>query len=59
MSEVLYDAAGGVRLYTSDVPWEDTLAKVREALGPADYERERARGRAMNFEEAVAAALGE
>jgi tetratricopeptide (TPR) repeat protein len=57
--ETLYEAAGGVRMYTSDEPWEHTLAKIREALEPAVFERECARGRAMSFEQAIAAALGE
>jgi non-specific serine/threonine protein kinase len=55
--DALYEAACGVRAYTSDEPWERTLAAVREALAPTDFERERSRGRAMSFEEAVAAAL--
>ena len=41
-----------------DRPWERTLAMVRTALEPEDFELEWTRGRAMSFEEAVAAALG-
>ncbi len=56
--DALYEATGGVRTYTSDEPWERTLAMVRTALEPEDFELEWTRGRAMSFEEAVAAALG-
>jgi predicted ATPase/predicted Ser/Thr protein kinase len=56
--EAVYDATGGVRMYVTREPWERTLAKLRDALEPAAFEREWARGRAMRFEEAVEEALG-
>ena len=36
----------------------EAMEKVRAALSPADFEREWARGRAMSYDEAIAAAIG-
>ncbi len=55
--EALYETTEGVRTYLSNEAWDTTFAKIRDALEPSIFERERARGRAMGLDEAVAYAL--
>ncbi len=55
--EALCEPSGGARIYVANESWEDKLARIRAALDPAAFEREWARGLAMDLDEAVDDAL--